>query len=121
MSLGVQIAAISGETGDQLKSGAQKNQLNYRLLSDSNMAAAAAFGIAYRVGDEVVTRYKGYGIELPRVGGVAQLPVPAVFLVRTDGIVAFTYANPDFRVRLHPDVLLAAARAEMQRSQAAGR
>jgi peroxiredoxin len=121
MSLGFQIVAISGETPDQLKSGAKKNQLNYRLLSDSSMSAAAAFGIAYRVGDEVVTRYKEYGIELPRVGGFAQLPVPAVFLVRKDGTVAFSYANPDYRVRLHPDVLLAAARSETLHPQSPGR
>ena len=39
------------------------------------------------------------------------LPVPAVFLVGTDQIVRFQYANPDHKVRLQADALLEAARS----------
>ena len=39
------------------------------------------------------------------------LPAPATFIIGTDGIIQFQYTNPDYKVRLHPDVLLAAARA----------
>jgi hypothetical protein len=39
------------------------------------------------------------------------LPAPSTFIIGTDGIINFQYTNPDYKVRLHPDVLLAAARA----------
>ncbi len=39
------------------------------------------------------------------------LPVPSVFLLDTDGKVLFHYVNPDYKVRIDGDVLLAAARA----------
>jgi peroxiredoxin len=39
------------------------------------------------------------------------LPAPATFLIGSDGIIRFEYTNPDYKVRLHPDVLLAAANA----------
>lgn len=39
------------------------------------------------------------------------LPVPAVFIGGTDDVIAFFYANPDYKVRLAPEVLLAAKAA----------
>ena len=41
----------------------------------------------------------------------AQLPVPAVFVVVSDNTIKFEYADPSFKVRLEPDVILAAAEA----------
>ena len=35
------------------------------------------------------------------------LPVPSVFAVDTDGIIAFAYSNADYKVRLPADELLA--------------
>jgi hypothetical protein len=35
------------------------------------------------------------------------LPVPAVFVVACSGIIQSSYVNPDYKVRLHPDLLLA--------------
>ncbi len=42
------------------------------------------------------------------------LPVPAVFLVNTDGIIQFQYVNPNYTVRLKKEVILAAAKAFLQ-------
>ena len=47
------------------------------------------------------------------------LPVPTIYLIDTSGVIQFQYSNPNYKVRLHPDVLLAAAR--VLRDQEAGR
>lgn len=62
---------------------------------------------------EVLEKYKGYGIDLEAASGEKHhmLPVPAVFIVGTGGIIDFVYANPGYKTRLAPEVLLAAARA----------
>ena len=39
------------------------------------------------------------------------MPVPAAFVIGTDGIIDFQYLNPDYKVRVDPDVLVSAARA----------
>jgi peroxiredoxin len=59
-----------------------------------------------------LNQLKKYGADLEDASGENHhmLPVPAVFLAGTNGVIQFTYANPDYRVRLHPDLLLAAAR-----------
>ena len=42
------------------------------------------------------------------------LPVPAVFVLNQGGVIQFEYVNPDFRMRLHPDVLIAMAKAALE-------
>ena len=91
----------------------KKNELGYVLLSDSEMAASRAFGIAYRVDEETLAALKKWGIDLAQASGQTHhlLPVPAVFLIGKQGTIRFSYVNPNYRVRLGPDVLLAAAKA----------
>ncbi len=71
------------------------------------------FGIAWRTPEEMREQYKGYGIDLAKASGEEHglLPVPAIFLVDTDGRVLFSYVNPDYKVRLEPAILLAAAQS----------
>lgn len=62
--------------------------------------------------DEQVAQYQEYGIDLEEASGQTHhvLPVPAVYFVSAEGKVLFQYVNPDYRVRLEPEILLAAAR-----------
>lgn len=90
---------------------------DYTLLSDNDLVAARAFGIAFRLDDETLEKYEEYGIDLEAASGRDHhaLPVPAVFIIDRSGLIDFAYLNPDYRVRLHPDILLAAARAVRDR------
>jgi peroxiredoxin len=90
----------------------RKHDLGYVLLSDSRMEAAKAYGIAFRLSDEEVETYQGYGIDLEDASGETHhlLPVPSVFLVDAAGQVRWRYSNPDYEVRPDNDELLAAAR-----------
>ena len=84
----------------------------YKLLSDASSKIAQAFGIAFRLDDETYAKYIDHGINLEEASGFDHhiLPAPAAFIVGADGIIKFAYVNPDYGVRLHPDVLLEAAR-----------
>jgi len=103
---------ISIDRPELLYESLQDPDIGYTVLSDAKLDATQAFGVAFRVDDETFKRYLGYDIDLEAVSGEIHhvLPVPSTFLVGRDGIVHFQYANPDYKVRLHPDVLLAAAR-----------
>ncbi len=73
------------------------------------MVAAQAFRVAYQVDAETLNQLKKYGIDLEEASGENHhmLPVPAVFIAGIDGIIQFSYANPDYKVRITPDMLLA--------------
>jgi peroxiredoxin len=93
--LGYQIIAISPDTPEKIKTLTANKGYHYRLLSDSKLEMAKAFGIAFQTSDE--TR--------------KQLPVPSVFIVNKKGKILFSYVNPQYSVRLQPEVIVAAARA----------
>ena len=114
IDLGFDISFISMDTAELMAEAVEGDDSpDYRLLSDSAADISKAFGVAFRVPDETVTLYKDkMGIDLEKsAGGNTHhiLPVPSVFIVGRDGIVKFSYANPDYKVRLHPDVLVSAA------------
>lgn len=110
--LGFDVWFISPDKSEFLAEGETADN-GYTLLSDNDASAAQAFGIAFEVDDETDAQYKEYGVDLNQRSGNTHraLPAPATFLIGTDGVVQFGYVNPDYKVRLAPEVLLAAARA----------
>ncbi len=116
LALGCQIIALSPDDTAGLREMAVKNHLNYRLLSDRAMQAASAFGVAFRVDAETRKTYTGYGIALPPVPGEPDarwLPVPAVYVIDRDGTVKFVHADPDYKVRLSGEAVLAAVQSAL--------
>jgi len=113
--LGVQLIAITPDPPGALRAVTKKHQLQYKLLSDSNMVAAEAFGVAYQLSADQIARYKKHDIFMANTAGEPryQLPVPAIFLVNEEGIIEFTYVNPDPKIRVLPELLLTAARLMM--------
>lgn len=116
--LGYQIIAVSMDRPAKLRESLQEHQLTYTLLSDSTARAAKAFGLAYQVGSETVHRLQDNSMDIEEASGENHniLPVPAAFIVGTDGIIKFEYINPNYKVRIKTDLILAAARAELQSS-----
>jgi len=110
---GAQLLAISMDQPSKLKATPDRDKLHYRLLSDSDAVAAKAFGIAFKVDDATIEKYKTYGINLEAASGKDHhiLPHPAVFVVSTNGVIHFAHVNPDYKVRLEPSKILEAVRA----------
>ena len=116
--LGFQIIAVSADKPTKIRELDKERESDYLLLSDNTMAGARRLGIAFKVDDETVRRYKQkHGIDLERDSGLDhhQLPVPAVFVLDRKGTITFHYINPNYRVRLDGTVLTAAARAALAR------
>ena len=120
--LGYQILAISPDRPEKLTPCAAKNRLSYRLLSDSRMEAARAFGVAFRLDDQTVTKYRDHhGIDIEADSGQThhQLPVPSAFVVGADGRIRFVHADPDYKARVDAELLYTAARAAVEQQRSA--
>lgn len=113
VDMGYQILAVSPDRPRFLKNSIAKHDLDYTLLSDSPMNLTKAFGLAFKVDDSTVERYKQNGIDLEKNSGYDHhlLPVPAVYLINPDGLITFQYVNPDYKTRIKSEVLLSAAKA----------
>ena len=107
---GVNLIAISPDQPSELFKSVEKNSLDYQLYSDASAQAIEGFGIGFKVDDATIEKYAGYGIDLEKSSGAKHhiLPAPSVFLIDAAGTVQFAYVNPDYRVRLSANVVLAA-------------
>jgi peroxiredoxin len=111
--MGFNIWFISIDKPELLLESLADPDIGYTIYSDSSLDATRAFGLAFHVNDEMNTRLMSYNIDLEKASGETHhvLPAPATYIIGTDGIINFAYINPNYKVRLHPDVLLAAAKA----------
>ncbi len=112
VAMGYQVLAISPDRPEELQSTLDKQGLAYQLLSDSPMELARAFRLAFTVDAATRETYRGYGIDLEGASGFSHhlLPVPAVYIVDTDGVIRFAHWDADYKQRLSPGALLGAAR-----------
>jgi peroxiredoxin len=106
--LGAELVGISPDNTESSKENVTKNSIPFPILSDADVAAAKAFGLAFRVDDETLKKYKGFGIDLEKASGQQHhaLPVPAVFIVDKAGKIAFAHSDPDYRQRLDVERIL---------------
>lgn len=111
-AMGYQILGISGDQPDQTKESIPKLKVDYTLLSDGDLEAAKAFGLAFQLDDSTIERYENFGIKMMTSDGESRttLPVPAVYVVAKDGTILYEYHDPDYKVRLDPEELVAEAK-----------
>lgn len=103
IKLGYQIIAISPDEFLNLKNTEQTDSINYKLFADPNARLIQDIGIAYKT----PLLAKAY-ISSKTKGKVTDiLPVPTVMIIDTKGDILFEYINPNYKVRLSPEVLLA--------------
>jgi peroxiredoxin len=116
--LGYRLIAISPDQPELLDQTVTKYGHSYQFLSDSQAKAAISFGLAFRVSDELVDKYKRQGIDIEAASGEKHhiLPVTAVFIIGRDGVITYNYANPNYKQRMHPDVPLAAAKVAIHKA-----
>lgn len=111
LTLGYQIIAISPDNPGILQVNYSKFDTHYTLLSDSDMIAAKAFGLAYKVSDQDYKELLKSGIDIEKASGRKHhlLPVPAAYVIGTDGKIKFQYVNPDYKVQVNGRLLYVAA------------
>lgn len=119
-AMGVDVLFLSGDRAERLYASLSREtrehigNLDYTILSDSDVQAARALGIAFKASDRTLAKRRtadGDGFLGSSMARHGVLPVPAVFAIDANGTITFAHADPDYRVRLSGDKLIAAARA----------
>jgi peroxiredoxin len=102
LDLGYQIIAVSPDAPENLKITAEKDQIKYTLLSDSNGEFIKAVGIAFTAPENYksVINVHSNGVN------ASLLPVPSVFVVNPEGDILFEYISPDFKHRITTELLV---------------
>lgn len=112
-NLNAQLIAVSPDSPEKLAE-TKITAPSYQLLSDDSLTLAQTLGLAFYLDDKTAKIYRNkLGVNFVSLEGEAKvaLPVPAVFVIDTNGLVHFQYANPNYKVRLTEDLLLAAVKS----------
>lgn len=108
---GASLVAISPEKPDDSLSTAEKNALTFEVLSDVGQKVGRAFGLVYEFSDELKSAYRGFNLDIPAHNGTPSewaLPVSATYVIDCDGLIIYTYTDPDYRDRADPRNVLKA-------------
>lgn len=111
-ALGARLIAISPQRPDESLSTAEKNQLEFEVLSDVNSKVADQYGLTFSLDEDLRPIYKNWGADVAAVNDDpdCKLPLPATYVISQDGKIVHSFVEEDYTERLEPDAILNALR-----------
>jgi peroxiredoxin len=105
---GATLVAISPQTVKQSFFMHDQHKLRFSLLSDTGNKVARQFGLTYRVPPPQEAVYRRAFVNLPFTNGDDswELPIPATYILESDGKVLYASANEDYTERPEPSDIL---------------
>lgn len=112
--LGAQLVAISPQMPDGSMSENEISNMDFVVLSDPNADVAASYGVAWQVPEFLLEHMRvdrGLDLESLNNGNGSILPIPATFVLNSEGKVTWRYVDVDYRTRSEPEDIINALKA----------
>ncbi len=110
-ALGATLIAISPQVPDGSMTTSEISQMEFIVLSDQDAKVASQYGVAWEVPEFLLEHMRvdrHLNLEKINNGNANILPIPATFVLGSDGIIKWSYVNVDYRSRSEPDEVIAA-------------
>ncbi|MDN3620141.1 peroxiredoxin-like family protein [Polaribacter undariae] len=110
-SLGANLVAISPQVPDDSLTKSEISEMDFIVLSDQDAKVASEYGVAWEVPEFLAEHMRAdRGLDLEKInnGNGSVLPIPATFILKSDGVVAWNYVNVDYRTRSEPEEIIKA-------------
>ncbi len=107
-ALGATLLGVAPTRPEDLARVAADRALHYPLLTDVGEHLAKLCGVQFELPEEHIDFYRRYGVDMPatHAGAGWELPLPATYVVRQDGVVAWAFADADWGRRAEPEAVL---------------
>ena len=108
--LGASLVAVSPELPDASLNTLEKHRLQFQVLSDRGNQVARQFGLVFTLPQELRPVYEQFGIDIPPHNGDQsfELPLPATYVIASDGTIRYAFVNSDYTQRAEPSDIIAA-------------
>ena len=106
---GAELVAISPQLPSNSRKSQRDNKVTFPILSDPGNEVAARFGLRFKLPDYLIALYRDtFKNDLSQTNGNSSwtLPMPARYVIGTDGAIAYAEVNPDYTRRPDPEELL---------------
>lgn len=106
--LGANLIGISPELPDNSLDTIEKHQLQFEVLTDVGNNIARQYGIIMDVPEFMRPVYLEWGIDLPKTNGddTWELPIPATYIIGSDGNIISSYINKNYTERMEPSDII---------------
>ena len=110
-ALGATLVAISPQVPDGSLTKSEISEMTFTVFSDQNAKVASQYGVAWEVPEFLLDHMRvDRNLDLEKInnGNGSVLPIPATFIIGTDGIIVWNYVNVDYRTRSEPEEIIEA-------------
>ncbi|MBQ0788507.1 MAG: AhpC/TSA family protein [Oceanihabitans sp.] len=108
-ALGATLVAISPQVPDGSLTKNEITEMEFIVLSDQDAKVAEQFGVAWEVPEFLMEHMRvdrNLDLETINNGNRNILPIPATFILDTNGVVKWSYVNVDYRTRSEPNEII---------------
>ena len=101
---GATLIGISPETPDVAQQTVSQHNLPFEVLSDVGNDVIRTFGLVNVVYEEMRPLYLEWGLDIPAHNGDDswEIPIPATYVIDTQGVIRAAYVNKDYTQRMEP-------------------
>lgn len=106
---GASMVAVSMQTPVNSRKAIDRHGLGFPILTDVGGELAREYGIRFALPDYLIAIYRDvFKTDLSTINDDPSwtLPMPARYIVDTDGVIAYSEVNPDYTQRPDPSELL---------------
>ena len=105
---GAQLVAISPNLPDNSLSSIEKHSLSFEVLSDIGNRYSRKLGLVYTLDEQLQALYRGFDVDIPAFNGdeTHEIPIPATYVVNSEGIVELAFVDADYTKRLEPEKVI---------------
>lgn len=96
------VLAITPEKTENIVTTIRKTKASYSILHDAGLEIMKKYDVAFSVDEPTIETYKKYGINFTVANGEkngANLPVPAVYVINTEGKIIYRFFDTDYKKR----------------------
>ncbi|MBB6501921.1 peroxiredoxin-like family protein [Pedobacter cryoconitis] len=105
---GAYVIGVTPETGENITKTIEKTHASFSIIQDKGYKIMTAYNVKFVMDEGLVTKYKGYGVDLNKNNGNSDhvLPVPATYIIDHTGKISFVHFDKDYKKRAAVSTLL---------------
>ena len=114
--LGARVIAVTPDRPQIFNPEEERPDVGFPILWDEDAKVIQQYGLAYELSPELTGMFKGGGLDLKlrNDSNKVLLPVPAVYVIDTEGKVRYAFMDYDYTRRAEPNDVLVEVRAIAQ-------
>jgi len=105
---GAQLVAISPQLPDKSIDQISSSHLGFEVLSDIGNKLAKKCGLVFALPESLRPIYEAWQLDIPGHNGddSFELPMPATYIIDSDGVIRYAFVDMDYTKRLEPDIII---------------